>query len=281
MSSSGSAAPAGPNVFKNILVGVITTVLGATVIYFLGFHDSGKGEKKKKRDATVTAWNSLLQYEKLFQQTANKMICLGETETAAKEVTDEMDQVIKDMGNIKKEEFVDNRMETLVDRRMDSYTKRKTFIEDFYNEVFTLSAKNLSDEELNNEAVSIQKKLGDRVASLESKDGDYITEIKATLEKEYDTKLNIPEFNFDIKSESLKGKWKMNKASDLNISADGSFTWSSDNVSTSGNWSLSEDIINFNFKDGDKLSYTVKGVDAMVLRLINKADGSFAFGCRQ
>jgi hypothetical protein len=45
MSSSGSAAPAGPNVFKNILVGVITTVLGAAVIYFLGFHESGNSEK--------------------------------------------------------------------------------------------------------------------------------------------------------------------------------------------------------------------------------------------
>jgi hypothetical protein len=281
MASSGSAAPAGPNVFKNILVGVITTVLGATVIYFLGFHDTGKEEKKKKRDATVTAWNSLLQYESLFQQTANKMICLGETETAAKEVTDEMGQVIKDMGNIKKEEFVDNRMQTLVDRRMDSYTKRKTFIEDFYNEIFTLAGQNLPEEEINKEVVSAQKKLGDRVAALETKDGDYIKEIKATLEKEYDTKLDIPEFNLDIKNESLRGKWKMNRATDLNISADGSFTWSSDSLSTSGNWNLSEDILNFNFKDGDKLSYSVKGIDAMVLRLVNKADGSFAFGCRQ
>lgn len=281
MSSSGSAAPAGPNVFKNIVVGVITTVLGAAVIYFLGFHEKGNDEKEKKKAATVTAWNSLLQYEKLFQQTANKLICLGETETAAKEVIDEMDQVIKDMGNIKKEEFIDNRMETLVDRRMDSYTKRKSYMEDFYNEIFTLYGQKLSEEEINNQAVSIQKKLGDRVASLESKDGDYIKEIMATLEKEYDTKLNIPEFSFDIKGESLKGKWRMNKATDLNISADGSFTWSSETVSASGNWSLSEDILNFNFKDGDKLSYTVKGIDAMVLRLVDKADGSFAFGCRQ
>lgn len=279
MASSGSAAPAGPNVFKNILVGVITTVLGATVIYFLGFHDSGKEEKKKKKEATATAWNSLLQYEKMFQQTANKMICVGESEDAAKEVTDEMELVIHDMENIKKEEAVDNRMQTLVDRRMESYRKRKTYITEFYNEVLALASRNLQEEEANKQAVAIQKKLGDRVAALEEKDGSYVKEIKATLEKEYDLTLKIPEFNFDIKKESLVGKWRMNKATDLTMDASGSFSWTLDKETATGTWTLNEDKLSFNFSDG-KLTYTIKSIDQMVLRLINSEDGSFAFGCR-
>lgn len=278
--SGGSAAPAGPNVFKNILVGVITTVLGAGVIYFLGFHESGHSEKDKKKEASITAWNSLLQYEKLFQQTANKMVCLGETEQASKEVTDEMDQVIHDMENIKKEEAVDNRMQTLVDRRMESYKKRKEYITGFYSEIMALIAQNLPDAEAMTQSAAIQKKLGEKVAALEEKDGAYIKEIKATLEKEYKIKLEIPEFNSEINKENLVGKWNWNRSANLVMNINGGFTISSDAETAKGTWSLSDETLNFNFENGDKVSYTIKGLDKMVLRLVDNADGSFAFGCR-
>ena len=37
---------------KNIVIGVVTTVLGATSIYFLGLQQ-GPSEAKKRKDATV------------------------------------------------------------------------------------------------------------------------------------------------------------------------------------------------------------------------------------
>ena len=280
MSSSGSAAPAGPNVFKNILVGVITTVLGAGVIYFLGFHESGQSEKKKKKEATVTAWNSLLQYEKLFQQTTNKLICLGETETAIKEVTDELDQLSRDMENIKKEDAVDNRMQTLVDRRIDTYKKRKELMANYNAEIITLEAKNLSEQETLQQIAAIQKKLNDRVTGLEDKDRVYAKEIKETLEKEYKIKLEVPEFNSDITKENIAGKWEMNRSNKMIMEANGNFTISSETEKATGTWTLNDVTLNFNFNSGEKLSYTVKGLDKMVMKLVDNADGSFVFGCR-
>jgi uncharacterized membrane protein len=280
MSSSGSAAPAGPNVFKNILVGVITTVLGAAVIYFLGFHESGNSEKKKKKEATITAWNSLLQYEKLFQQTTNKMVCLGESETASKEVTDEMEQLIRDMENIKKEESVDNRMQTLVDRRIESYKKRKDLISAYYNDIMALFNQNLPETEAYQQVVAIQKKLGDRVTGMEEKDKVYAVEIKSTLEKEYKTDLKVPEFNNAITKENIAGKWQMNRTNNMVMDVNGSFTISSDTEKATGTWTLTDEKLDFNFSSGEKLSYTVKGLDNMVLRMVDNADGSFMLGCR-
>ncbi|MBK6937794.1 MAG: hypothetical protein IPH18_13565 [Chitinophagaceae bacterium] len=280
MASSGSSSSSGGNLMKTIIGGVLTTVLGAAAIYFLGFHDSGKTEKKKRKEATVTAWNSLLQYEKLFQQTTDKMICMDETEDEAKTITDDMEQLINDMGNIKKEENIDNRMVTLVDRRIESYKKRKNYIAEYYDEIIELSGTAAPQEEMNSKATAIQKRLSTRVKELERKDGEYIKEISQTLEKTYNVTLSVPEFNTEVNKENVAGDWKINKATQLTLAKDGSFSWLADEKKLTGNWDLQDKIIQLIFSDGEKLSYNIKSLNTLVIRLENTGDGSFAFGCR-
>jgi len=56
--SAGAPTPstAGSHL-KNVIIGVITTVISATVIYFLGFHQND--DLRVAKQATIDAWNSL------------------------------------------------------------------------------------------------------------------------------------------------------------------------------------------------------------------------------
>ncbi|MEI9944442.1 MAG: hypothetical protein WDN26_09525 [Chitinophagaceae bacterium] len=55
---------------RNIATGVITTVLGAAIIYFLGFHKSGGGSSAESmlvtKENTINAWKSYVNYENNF-----------------------------------------------------------------------------------------------------------------------------------------------------------------------------------------------------------------------
>ena len=72
---SESAVPGSPPntsnkvMVRNIITGVITTVVGATTIYFLGFHNSGgSGEAGflVTKEATTNAWKSYVSAENVF-----------------------------------------------------------------------------------------------------------------------------------------------------------------------------------------------------------------------
>ncbi|MER3497346.1 MAG: hypothetical protein C4308_01260 [Chitinophagaceae bacterium] len=59
MSSAGTSSP--PNALRTILIGVTTTVLGTTAIYFLGFNNKGNKSSASTlevKDATINAWKS-------------------------------------------------------------------------------------------------------------------------------------------------------------------------------------------------------------------------------
>jgi len=57
---------------KNIIIGVVTTVLGATAIYFLGFQQ-GPSEAKKRKEATVKVWNEYLEVRKTTKKVLETM----------------------------------------------------------------------------------------------------------------------------------------------------------------------------------------------------------------
>ena len=73
--SEGSVPGTPPNtsnkiMFRNIITGVITTVIGATTIWFLGFHNKGGSSSPPDylvvKDATTNAWKSYVSTENVF-----------------------------------------------------------------------------------------------------------------------------------------------------------------------------------------------------------------------
>ena len=65
----------GSNVIRNMIISVLTTVLGATIIYFLGFNNKKPGFTKLEReDVTVNAWKTYVTIENIYTKNSTSLL---------------------------------------------------------------------------------------------------------------------------------------------------------------------------------------------------------------
>ena len=127
MSDGGGHTPAHPNMLRNILTGVITTVLGATAVYFLGFHNnsnSSSGSYLEVKEATTKAWKSYVAIENLeyknTQLLANHLKDLNTLDEFKDELTKESNKFSTDIEALQKTKDIDDGFVSLLKRRSDA-----------------------------------------------------------------------------------------------------------------------------------------------------------------
>ena len=140
------------SVARNISIGVITSVLAATVIYFLGYNKDEKAEFKKKKDATIKVWNAYREnlditgalFYKL--QTAIKAgdTNIVETRTA---INHELEASLSAMENIKKEPNADTRVYSTIDIKVQQGKELLALTNRFFDDVSAFIATNPTDAE--------------------------------------------------------------------------------------------------------------------------------------
>ena len=57
-----SGVPSGGNPVKNIIIGVVTTVIAYVIVHYIFDKKSGKEDQEKSKQATESAWNSVNDY---------------------------------------------------------------------------------------------------------------------------------------------------------------------------------------------------------------------------
>lgn len=270
---SSASASGGKNTIKNIVVSVITTVLGSAAVYFIGFHDNDGF--KERQDANIRAWNSLTGYETFYVNSIDKISCMGETPEAYKEFAREMDQTINNMLNIKTEASVDNKLKSLIDRRVQTIKDTKETMQAYIETGNTLKLKN--------DTAALRKEEEKFVAAMEvisTRDKAFIAEVTPQLEKEYETTLEKPkQEQSDIST--IAGKWKMDGEIELELTNTNSFSWKRLNDTFTGTWQLSDRIITFSFSDGEKIIYNIKKIKSATALFQNTANNVYSNLCRQ
>ncbi len=275
--SAGNTAPSSSsgnkNTVKNIVVSVLTTVLGSTAVYFIGFHDNDGF--KERQEANIRAWNSLTGYETFYVNSIDKISCMGETPEAYKEFAREMDQTAANMLNIKTEASVDNKLKSLIDRRVQTIKDTKETMQAYIETTAALRQKNdtaalLKEEEKFISAMSVISK----------RDKIFITEITPQLEKEYATTLTLPKQE-ESDVNTIAGTWKMDGEIELTIAAGNTFTWKKTDETFTGSWQLSGRLITFSFADGDKIPYNIKKIKPGTVLFQNTLTNTFSTLCRE
>lgn len=115
-------------VLRNILVGLITTVLGALILYFLGFKDRNAGNKASSgesllatREATIQAWKSYVAAENLLWQNFNTFsanFTLARFDEYKKLTLAEVGRFNADIKKILEHKNIDPSMISLLERRL-------------------------------------------------------------------------------------------------------------------------------------------------------------------
>ena len=273
MSAGATSSSSGGSTIKNILVGVITTVLGSAAIYWFGIHDTDNF--KPRQEANIRAWNSLIQYEVFYTNSIDKISCIADTVTAYQDFAREMDQTVSNMMNIKSEALVDNKLMSLIDRRVQTIKDVKATMLAYRDKIAALTGTDaLAAQEAE------ETKFTAAMESLGKRDNDFINEIVPQLEKDYKTTLKRPEFS-TLDVAAISGNWKMDAEIELTIKKEGQFTWKKADSTYAGNWLLNDRDISFFFSDGEKINYVVKKISSSAAILQNTDNKKYSNLCRE
>lgn len=266
----------GNNTIKNIVIGVVTTVLASSIVYFLGFQgkQADKEELKVKKEATIDAWNSLMFYEKQFRETGIRMTCNYDTTSTSADVIKEYDKIIKNINNIEKAEHVDNRLLSLIDRRIATLTDKRKATEDYLTEIEKLGP--VSEEDPN--SLSLYNNLISKISVIDTRDTAFISGISAELNKKYKTSFELPGV-FVITPDILYGNWTVDRDKYLNLKKDNTFSFTMESKNYPGKWTLDELTIHFNFEDGSSIGYTINSGSEKFM-LATDTNGNPHFFCR-
>lgn len=250
---SGEATPhTTGHPFKNVIIGVITTVISATVIYFLGFHNPGKEDYQKNKQATVDAWNSLMFYEDEFKATGTRMVCSGSETGFANTLLNEYEKIIKNISNIEKEEKVDNRLVSLVDRRLSTLRDKKEA-----TAVYFRAYDSLGGNDNDPATMKLYNDYLEKIRELEVQDTFFINGVNMELKKRYKVDFKFPAPPV-ITAEFLTGNWTLDREKDILLNKNKKFTWKNPDQSFSGAWNINDLTLSFRFPDGSVVDYFIQ-----------------------
>ncbi|HAO46120.1 MAG TPA: hypothetical protein PLZ45_15290 [Ferruginibacter sp.] len=139
----------GNSMLKNILMGVVTPVLAATIIYFLGFNnkDESKVEFLRKKEATEKTWIAYIQARGIFSAVMKKLGESGDIEITRNNINHEIETSIGNLENIKKEPNADQRVYSSVDIMIQQMKDLKPLMNKFLDDMSAYAATNPPEEE--------------------------------------------------------------------------------------------------------------------------------------
>jgi len=135
------------SIARNISIGVITPVLAATIIYFLGFNRNDNADFKKKKDASVRTWAALEQNKDIFSAVMQRMDTATDIEATRKGINHEIDVTVDNMDNIKKEPNADQRVYSSIDIATTQMKDIKLLMNKFLDDMAAFAAKNPTEDE--------------------------------------------------------------------------------------------------------------------------------------
>src|ERR1043166_9600984 len=172
MSAISSSGSSGPNMFRNIITGVITTVVGAITVYFLGFHNKGESESSADylvlKDATINGWDAYVSIENIFQKNF-QVLAQGYTEEGfsryKEETLREKQKFNNDLKKIMETRDLDPIFISLLKRRLNSSEqmdeKYKIHLGKYEAILQTTSDPQLKSQKINEELSRYGRDVGD------------------------------------------------------------------------------------------------------------------------
>lgn len=141
-----SATPENSGVLKNILIGLTTTVIGATIIYFLGFNNKKDSfSKEEQADITGEAWKTYITVENIYTKSSasllRDLIKLGETAEALQQTRKESEKLQSSLNDLIATSGLDKEMISLLKRRLENEQKEWPATEKFFKGLDELAIK--------------------------------------------------------------------------------------------------------------------------------------------
>jgi hypothetical protein len=125
------------HVLKNMLIAVITSVIGATAIYFLGFNNQKPSlSEAQKEEATLDTWSTYVTIENIYTQSAASLLQdaaqFGNYANVSQESSRDSKKFQTGLQDLIATDGVDKSLVSFLKKRLENDKKRLAETEKFY-----------------------------------------------------------------------------------------------------------------------------------------------------
>jgi hypothetical protein len=239
---------------KLVLPGIIVSMIGLFVSNYI-FNNPEKIRGKNSR----LAWDNLVQYEKIYSEFYDKIICqYGGTfnEEYVDDLLHIQEMTSENLKTLRDDKDIDKQMAAILNLRLDTYAKLKSTSNTFFDSIFTIRTSLTGDDSLVlDRAVQLSTKYMRTITRIYNRDTSIIKGLGAELRKKYPTFKSV-DFTFsafiDPKKleENLTGKWMILLTNQTVIfEKNKKGTWILDSTKHSFTWTLNSTKVNISFDD--------------------------------
>lgn len=274
-----SSVPSGGNTWKNIAIGVFTTVVAYAVINFIGLGKKDYTQKNKK-EATIKAWASANQYLNYANEKFKTIACYSCDEALMKkELMRELDIYSNSLNNIKSDKDVDDKMLSAIDRIIQQFTDMKPLYENYFDSIIIL--KSFPIEKRVELSQPMQMRFIEKLATLQTKDTSEIVSYLNDINTRHHSTLKFELTKNEYDSTALVGKWKIECAADLSFNKDNTISWTEDENVFKGKWSFADKRLHINLDNGQVFDFVIIQLSQKMLIYLNKENNALLSGCKQ
>lgn len=235
-SSGSSWVSAVSSPIRKFFGGVLATVIAGTIVYFV-FNNP----KKIKGRATLEAWNSLLQYEDIYDENVILTTCNNPLNTIESfsqykvDIVHQLQMAADNFKNIKEEKDVDTRLFAVINLKVDTYNQTKDLTEFYLDSVINLMSDTTSILYQMDEVSEIQQTVGEIMKSYSEKRQHFFDRDTATINHvlneltgSYNTALYKYKFGKQLPDQQKRvrkyilGKWSFFGGGSLTVNPDNS-----------------------------------------------------------
>ncbi len=188
--------------FRNIITGVITTVLGATIIYFL-FHNSGGSGKAgflETREATTKAWKSYVTIDNIYYKNllsiSKDQQLLSNLDNYKNELFREAARFKKDAENILKDKDIDKSFISMVERRFERETESEEAVSKYIDKLKVIVNSNTGPEEKKQNILTETQTYQKQANGILERAATEVEDLSKTLGERYGQPFNLNDFMF-------------------------------------------------------------------------------------
>lgn len=257
---------------RNMIIGIITTILVSGTIYLLGFNKKDPTTKLQRQKATTEAWKTYVTIENIYAKNTY-LIMRDSKQSSVKElyaeIMKESDQFMTSLQGLTTSENIDKDLVAVLKRRASNEETAKPRTEKFYMQLDELMERAIdndwTEKQLNDSVIARSKIFEQQTKGIMDRALTEIESLAKTLSKRYDQPFNVDDFFIvqvvkhkkdilsllaeekpdstfteNVTKDYFIGKWKVLGGADVTYNTDG--TWSLylpvDSTQGGGTWQL-------------------------------------------
>ncbi len=234
--------------WKNVLIGILTTVVAYSIVNYIKDRKEKKKEKEKIKTETVDAWKSLIKYERLSTINYYAAFCNENMTSQMESLIYEKDQLAKNYGIIGAKREIDDDLASFVTRAIGNTNEIKKILEDYRDDFKNINPSVANAELMYKELDSVYS---EKIDIAKDRDDESLKSTYQNLVKKYGEEFTVPEEAVSLSKDDLTGRWKetgVDKFFDLK--SDNSFIMEASGQEYPGKWKFSDKTLTLTYDDG-------------------------------